>query len=150
MRHIWVLVAALLAGSVTAQAADVGANYLQGPGGYYSQVDHSGPYGVAPDGTFYPIGKSDSSSATAGSIATNQATANTTSSQLCAARTSRRAVTLENLGTTPVYYGALGVTSTTGALLPGATGSNVTLNTSAAIYGVTITGTQAVACVETF
>jgi hypothetical protein len=83
-------------------------------------------------------------------LATSQATATTTAGQLCAARAGRRAVTLQNLGTTQVFFGPSGVTAATGGILPGSAGSSVTLNTSAAIFGLTGTGTQAVACVETY
>ena len=35
---------------------DVGANYYQGQGGYYSQVDHSGPYSISPAGVLTLLG----------------------------------------------------------------------------------------------
>jgi hypothetical protein len=34
-----------------ARAADVSVGWVQGPGGYYSPVDRSGPYAVGPDGS---------------------------------------------------------------------------------------------------
>jgi hypothetical protein len=73
-----------------------------------------------------------------------------TSTLVCAARTGRRSVTVEQLGTTAVYIGATGVTSATGALLPGVAGSSITLSVTGAIYGIAASGTQAVAVIELF
>lgn len=77
------------------------------------------------------------------SIATGQGSVTTTAVQLVAARTGRRTVTVENTGTTPVYLGGSGVTSTTGFLLPGVAGASLTISFSGALYAVS-TGTAAV------
>lgn len=90
-------------------------------------------------------------SESAANFATSQATAGTAGTLLCAARPTRRAATLINLGTTAVWLGnSTAVTTTTGSLLAGVVGSSTTIPTSAAIYGVVGTGTQAVSCLETF
>lgn len=43
--------AALVAALAPARAADVSVGWIQGPGGFYSPTDRSGPYALAPDGT---------------------------------------------------------------------------------------------------
>lgn len=51
---------------------------------------------------------------------------------------------ITNHGTTAVYYGAAGVTTLTGALLPGVVGASITIPTLAAIYGITAAGNAVV------
>ena len=67
-----------------------------------------------------------------------------------ASRTGRRTVTVENTGTTPVYLGGSGVTSTTGFLLPGVAGASLTMSFSGALYAVTASATAAVTFYETY
>ena len=88
--------------------------------------------------------------ATASNIAPAQGSVTTTAASLVAARAGRRSVTIENTGTTPVYIGGSGVTSTTGFLLPGVAGASVTLNFSGAVYAVTASGTAAVTLYEIY
>lgn len=85
-------------------------------------------------------------------LATNQVTVATTvgGTQIIPARIGRSAVTITNFGTTDVYLGNSGVTTTTGSLLVGTKGASVTIPTSAAIFGIVATGTQAVSYTETF
>ena len=89
----------------------------------------------------------------AAAIATAQAAPTTTATLIVAARTGaagtgRVAATVFNSGSTTIFLGASGVTTSTGLpLLPGA---SLTLNTTAAIYGITSSGTGAVSAVETF
>ena len=83
-------------------------------------------------------------------IATGQGSVTTTAAQLVASRTGRRTVTVENTGTTPVYLGGSGVTSTTGFLLPGVAGASLTMSFSGALYAVTASGTAAVTFYETY
>ena len=47
-----------------------------------------------------------------------------------------------------VYFGASGVTTTTGMPLPA--GASATVNTQAAIYGIVASGTQTIGVMETF
>lgn len=137
-----------IVGSYTAAfGADVGQGMSQGPGGYYDPTDRSGPYAIGADGVRRLRGGPQQGAA---NIATSQVTANATATQLAAQRTGRGAITIMNLGTTPVYLGAAGVTASTGILLPGTAGASVTIPTSAAVFGVASTGTQGVAVLETY
>jgi hypothetical protein len=88
-----------------------------------------------------------------GGFATSQASIGTTAAQIVAARTGvagtgRIAATLYNAGSATVYFGASGVTTTTGMLLP--PGASATINTQAAIYGIAASGTQIIGVMETF
>lgn len=64
--------------------------------------------------------------------------------------TGRVSITVTNTSTTPVYLGGSGVTTSTGQLLPGILGASVTINTTAAVYGIVGTGTETVTEFETF
>ena len=86
-------------------------------------------------------------------LATSQASIGTAAAQIVAARagaagTGRIAVTLYNFGSATVFYGAFGVTATTGMPLPA--GAAATINTQAAIYGIAASGTQTIGVMETF
>jgi hypothetical protein len=88
-----------------------------------------------------------------GALATSQASIGTAAAQIVAARagvagTGRIAVTLVNAGSATVYFGASGVTTTTGMPLPA--GASATLDTQAAIYGIAASGTQTIGVMETF
>ena len=87
------------------------------------------------------------------SIATSQASIGVAASQIVAARagaagTGRIAATLYNFGSATVFFGVSGVTGATGMPLPA--GSAVTLNTTAAIFGIAASGTQIIGVTETF
>jgi hypothetical protein len=81
---------------------------------------------------------------------TNQATVAATATLIIAARRGRDTVVIENHGTTPVYLGHSGVTTTTGLLLPGVVGASVAIETTEAIYGIVASGTQVVSAIENF
>jgi hypothetical protein len=88
-------------------------------------------------------------------LSTGQVSVGATATQIVAARTGtsgtgRISVTVVNAGTTPIYLGGSGVTTTTGTLLPGIVGASVTINTQAAVYGTTASGSQTVSEFETF
>jgi hypothetical protein len=89
----------------------------------------------------------------AASLATSQASIGATAASIVAARTGavgigRIAVTLYNNGSATVYVGASGVTTSTG--IPLAPGAALTLNTTAAVYGIAASGTQTIGVLETF
>ena len=88
----------------------------------------------------------------ASTFTTAQAAVSTTSGSTaaCAAGAPGRSVMVQQLGTTAAYLGNSGVSSTTGVLLPGTTGSAITISTSAAVYAVTASGTTTVACMRTY
>ena len=86
-------------------------------------------------------------------FAASQASIGTSATQIVAARpgaagTGRIGVTLENAGSATVYFGASGVTTTTGMPLPA--GASATIDTQAAIYGIAASGTQTIGVMETF
>jgi ribosomal protein L10 len=84
------------------------------------------------------------------SIAAGQVTVTGTVASLLAARAGRQTVTIENTGTVAFYVGPAGVAAATGMLIPGVVGASVTLNTSAAIFAVTASGSAIVSYLETF
>ncbi len=86
-------------------------------------------------------------------FAASQASIGTAAAQIVAARagvagTGRIAATLINAGSATVYFGASGVTTTTGMPLPA--GASATITTQAAIYGIAASGTQTIGVMETF
>lgn len=89
----------------------------------------------------------------AASIATNQASVGTSATLIVAARTGvagtgRVSVTIYNNGSSMVYLGGPGVTTSTGIhLAPGAAASS---NTTAAFYGVAAVASQQVGVLETY
>lgn len=83
-------------------------------------------------------------------LATAQVSVAATATVIAAARTGRSQVTVTNLGTTDVFLGGSGVTTTTGILLTGTKGASVTLTFAGALYGIVATGTQSVSVAETF
>lgn len=85
-------------------------------------------------------------------IATSQATSPTgTATQVVAARAGRRSVTFTNItGSQPVYFGASGVTATTGFFLAGTVGASVTIPTSAAVFAISPTAAQTLGVLEVY
>lgn len=86
-------------------------------------------------------------------LATSQASIGTSASLLVAARTGapgtgRIAATLYNVGSATIYFGPSGVTTATG--FPINSGGVATVNTQAAIYGISTSGTQTICVMETF
>jgi len=82
-------------------------------------------------------------------IATAQVSVGTTATQIVAARAARGSVKITNLGTTDVFIGVAGVTSTTGDLLPGTKGASITIPSNAAVFGIAGTA-QSVSVLEVF
>jgi len=83
-------------------------------------------------------------------FSTAQVTVGITATLIAASKSGIDKVTIENLGTTPVYIGKSNVSATNGFLLPGTIGASITLSATTDIYGIVATGTQAVAVLETF
>ena len=111
-----------------------------------SLVDQSGnPVGAGTSGS--PSVETSQGNA---SLATAQVSVATTNTQIAAARATRNSITVTNTGTTAVYVGNTGVTTSTGMLLPGVVGASITIPTTAALFGVVGTGTQTVAVLETY
>lgn len=88
----------------------------------------------------------------AATLATNQVSVAATAggTVIAALRAGRNAITIINGGSTAVYIGVSGVSTTTGALLPGVAGAALTIPTTAAVYGITASGTQTVSFLETY
>lgn len=84
------------------------------------------------------------------SFATAQATVTTAASIIVPTRAGRGGVMITNLGTTDVYIGTSGVTTTTGTILVGSKGSSINIPTTAAIYAIVGSGTQVVTYTEVF
>lgn len=84
------------------------------------------------------------------SLATGQVTVAATATLVVAARAGRGYVLVQNLGTTAVYLGGAGVTTSTGMLLQGVAGAIVKIDAAAAIYGIVASGTQAVSFGEVY
>ena len=89
----------------------------------------------------------------AASVATAQASIGATASLIVAARTGvpgagRVAVTIFNTGSATVYVGGSSVTTSTGMQIQ--PGNVRTLNTTAALYGIVVSGTGSVDAMETY
>jgi hypothetical protein len=81
-------------------------------------------------------------------IATGQVAVAEAAIVLVAANDARSAVTLTNTGAATVFIGKATVTAATGHAL--AAGASITLRTSAALYGISASGTNTVTyCEET-
>jgi len=79
---------------------------------------------------------------------TTQVSAGTSATQLVGARAGRFGVVITNTGTTPLFVGNSGVTTATGALLPGVVGASKTIPFVGAIFGVVSSGSQIVTVEE--
>lgn len=112
-------------------------NLVLNPGGTYDRMrgDTNGAYMVSKG---------------SGTIATAQVSVATTSTQVVAARTNRGSVKITNLGTTDVFIGVTGVTTTTGDLLPGTKGASITIPTNAAVFAVASGAAQNVSVMEVY
>jgi len=83
-------------------------------------------------------------------LTTAQISVATTSTQVVAARANRGSVKITNLGTTDVFIGNTGVTTTTGDLLPGTKGASITVPTNAAVFAVASGAAQTVSVMEVY
>ena len=80
-----------------------------------------------------------------------QVTVGTSPTEILPANPTRRAVTITNTGTNPVYTGETnGVLSTTGDLIAGNVGQSKTYCVTCAIWGIATGGTQVVTVAEEF
>ena len=88
----------------------------------------------------------------ANKIATGAVTVNDTVGgvQIVPVRTGRRAITLLQPGTTAVFIGNSGVATTTGISLTGTAGTTRRIETTAAIYGITASGSQSIQYLEEY
>lgn len=86
----------------------------------------------------------------AASFAPGQVSVAVTATQIVAARATRRSVLIVQHGTTAVYVGGSGVTTSNGLLVVGAAGSRVGVPTAGAVYGIVGTGTQTVSYMEVY
>lgn len=86
------------------------------------------------------------------SLKTGQATVDTTAGGvlIAAARPGRRKITVVNHGTTAVYLGDKGLTTSSGVLLHGAAGAERSIETDQAVYGIVGSSSQAVSFVEVY
>lgn len=84
----------------------------------------------------------------ASAIAVAEATCTGAADQLVAARETRRRVVMTNISSTTAYIGPSGVATTDG--LPLAPGAVLSLETTAAVYGATTTGTATIRVLEEY
>lgn len=85
-----------------------------------------------------------------GTLASGQVSVGTTSTQIVAARAGRSRVIISSAGGAVLYVGVTGVTTATGVYIGNAAGATITLETSAAVFGVIGTGTMTVSYIEEF
>ncbi len=91
------------------------------------------------------------SSGGAPNLLTAQVSVATSDTAVVAARALRRSVTIQQItGTQNVFCSNTTATTANGVLIPGVIGASVTLNTTAAIRCIAVTGAQTVAVVETY
>lgn len=83
-------------------------------------------------------------------FSTGQVSVGTSATLLFTAQPGVDEVTIQNLGTTEVFLGKAGVTTSNGFPLPGVAGASITLPVTEAIYGVVASGTQSVAIIWTY
>lgn len=83
---------------------------------------------------------------------TSQTSVDTTSGgvRVAVAQPGRLAVTIVNHGTTVVYVGNRGVTTSTGVYLAGVAGAAVTIATQDEVYAITGGGSQTVSVLESY
>jgi hypothetical protein len=81
---------------------------------------------------------------------TGQVSISSTATQIVAARSTRRTVTITAIGTTDCYLGSDAVTTATGHILVGIKGGTITLETTQPVYAVTSSGTQTVSYWEEY
>lgn len=93
-------------------------------------------------------GKVDVTERAAATIATNQVSVGASATLIVTANASRKRVTIVQHGTTDVYLGGSGVTTSTGALLAGTKGNQLIFRGDDAIYGIVASGTQTVSYTE--
>jgi len=86
----------------------------------------------------------------AGTLATGQVSVGATATAIAAARAGRHQITVTNDSTTDVFLGGLGVTASTGVMLPGTKGASVTLPFTGALYGIVASGTETVSFTELY
>jgi hypothetical protein len=77
-----------------------------------------------------------------------QASIGTTQVLIASAYSGRLGLLIVQHGTVDVYLGTTGVTSSTGVLLPGIKGAAISIPTTAAVYGITASGSQTISWME--
>jgi hypothetical protein len=83
-------------------------------------------------------------------FSTAQVSVGSTATKIYTGQSGVDEVTIANLGTTDVFIGKSGVTTSTGFLLPGTKGASLTLCSTVDIYGIVASGSQAVSVLVTF
>ena len=82
--------------------------------------------------------------------ATSQVSVANTATLLIASRSSRNAVIITNMGTTPVFTGGSGVTAGNGGYLAGVIGTSKVIPFNGAIYGIVSSGSVNVSIEEIY
>lgn len=83
-------------------------------------------------------------------FATSQVAVAATATSIIAARSARRSLIITNNSVIPIFIGVSGVSVTTGILLPGIIGAFIVIDTTAAVFGISSSGTNTVTVGEVF
>lgn len=97
-----------------------------------------------------PLPVQVTSGGTSDQISPGQVSVTTSATQIVAARSGRSSVVITTAGTDTVYIGTSAVTTTTGIPLYNVQGASITLDTSAAVYGIATTTTTVVGYLEIY
>lgn len=144
-------VASATLGAITTYGSSPGAVNVPSVNAY---VTNTNPNGAATVASSTAVNLSNMPVAAA-AVSTNQITVGATATLIVPARTGlagsgRVSTTIVNPGATNIYIGGSGVTTSTGMLLPGISGANMTLTTTAAIYGIVASSTATVSEFELY
>jgi hypothetical protein len=140
-----------LVAAVSAYGTAPTGTEVEGVNAYVTNTNANGPAAASAASPVTPSNQPVGAAA----FATAQVSCGSTATSLVSARTGvsgtgRVSVTATNTTTTAVYIGASGVTTSTGALLPGIVGASLTLNTTAQLYCIVATGSATVSEIETY
>ncbi len=86
----------------------------------------------------------------AATIDNNQVAVAATATSIISARATRRSVLIVNHSSVNIYIGKSGVATTTGLLLKGTAGAALTIETAAAVFGISESGTNTVSYLEVY
>lgn len=135
------------------------ANYGTSPGavlvpGVNAFITNTNANGAATAANSSPVTPSNQPIGAAAFAATQVSVTSSATSILAArtgvAGTGRVSATICNTTTTAIYIGGSGVTASTGSLLAGVIGACLTVNTTAALYGISGGSSATVTALETF
>lgn len=148
------MAAEYLSSSPTYTTGQTGALQMTAAGSLHTTVDNTNANGAAAASASSPVTPANQPIGAANFAAT-QVSVTSSATSIVAQRTGvsgtgRVSVTITNTTTTALYLGGSGVTTSTGTLLPGIVGASVTINTTAAVYGISSGSSATVTAFETY